>query len=440
MANTSRRYIDQNGKMFIPMNVEGSSWEDNFITTPKLVVIGLMLGSAVFMGFYLKENYSPLGSYIIFYALWFLICSLITRFYIFEEKYYYRMYKQLKESEISTPAVFWDIASIKDTRDGAILTYSDAKIGVLVRLDRDTITGKPPEFQEAHYDAISDFYKEIMQNKYNFVQMNIMEQAGNDPRLDELDKLVYGSDNPNIRQLMELQIGYIKNITHHTLYESDYILFYTNDLSKVDCIISDVIDMIYKILDGAYIGYRVLSARDIIEFMKEEYGVKYFNYAEATLTMFKKHGVNTRNPFELTKINYTDGDVQEVKSRDIIKINKMASDVLNGTLNISTISIKEALYPKEKQNNKKVDFDSLSKGFSEPSRQQQHGHGQIGRRQKGVKPLPNLNKSKETSQVDKTPENIRNNSYTEDLNSSNTVSLDKNSILFDDDDDSIQGY
>ena len=60
------------------------------------------------------------------------------------------MYKQLKESEITTPAIFWDIASIKDTIDGAILTYSDAKIGILLRIERDTITGKPPEFKETH--------------------------------------------------------------------------------------------------------------------------------------------------------------------------------------------------------------------------------------------------------------------------------------------------
>ena len=133
------------------------------------------------------------------------------------------------------------------------MTYSDAKLGVLVRLERDTITGKPPEFKETHYDAISDFYKHIMTSRYNFVQMNIMEQAGNDPRLDELDKLIYSSSNPNIRLLMERQIGYIKNITHHTLYESDYFLFYTSDLTKIDKIVDEVIDLIYTILDGGYI-------------------------------------------------------------------------------------------------------------------------------------------------------------------------------------------
>lgn len=346
------------------MNVEGGSWNEHFITTPKLVCLALMVGSAIFIFLSLKESYSSLSSYIIFYALWAVVCFYVLRFIVFEEKFYYRMYKQLKESEITTPSIFWDIASIKDSMDGAILTYSDAKIGVLVRLERDTITGKPPEFKEDHYDAVSDFYKEIMTRKYNFIQMNIMEQAGNDPRLDELDKLIYKNDNPNICELMERQVGHIRNITHHTLYESDYILIYTSDLTKIDSIVNDAIDIVYKIMDGAFIGYRVLKARDMIEFVKEEYGVKYFNYTEATLTMFKTHGVNTKNPFELSEIMYADGTVQNITPREINKINKMASDSINGTLDLSSLSIKEALYSKEQQNkDKKIEFDSLSEGF-----------------------------------------------------------------------------
>ena len=372
MANTNRRYIDRNGKMFIPMNVEGGNWNEHFITMPKLICIAAILGSAVFIAISLKEAFSPVSSYVILYTLWFIISLYVMRFIVFEEKFYYRMYKQLKQSEISTPALFWDIASIKDNPDGAILTYADAKIGVLIRLDRDTITGKPPEFREDHYDAISDFYNEIMARKYNFVQMNIMEQAGNDPRLEELDKLIYKNDNENIRELMELQIGYIKNITHHTLYESEYILLYTQDLSKLDTIVDDAIDIVYKILDGAYIGYKVLRARDIIEFMKEEYGVKYFNYTEATLTMFKKHGVNTKNPFTLSSINYADGDVQNITNKEINQINKMASDIINGTLDLASISLKDTLYPKEQRIKKdKVDFNTLSSGFEATPAQMQ---------------------------------------------------------------------
>lgn len=353
--------------MFIPMNVEGGSWNEHFITTPKLVCITLILGSALLIFFSLREAYAPMSSYLILYAIWAVISLYVLRFIIFEEKFYYRMYKQLKSSEITTPSIFWDVASIKDTHNGALIQYSDSKIGIMAKVERDTITGKPNDFIEAHYDAISDFYKAIMLSKYNFVQMNIMEPAGNDPRLEELDKLVYSSDNPNIRLLMEQQVGHIKNITHNTLYESDYFLFYTSDLSRLDHIISDISEIMYRLMDGAYIGYRVLNSRDIIEIIKEEYGVKYFNYTEATLDMFSKRGMSTKKPFILTKICYTDGDIQELSSADINKIAKMTSDALSGAVDMSKISIKKTLYRDVNKGKKRVEFESLSEGFmSEP--------------------------------------------------------------------------
>lgn len=362
MANSKRRYIDKNGSMFIPMNVEGGTWNEHFITTPKLITFGAIVFSAIFLGMWLASIYADASSYIIFYTMWAIASFYVTRYIIFEERFYYRMYKQLKESEITTPALFWDIASIKETDEGAILTYSDAKVGIIIKLERDTITGKTPEFKEAHYDAISDFYRELVAYKYSFVQMNIMEQAGNDPRLHELDKLLYKNDNQNICKLMERQIGHIKNITHKTLYESDYVLVYSAELRKMDTIISDTIDCIYKILDGAYIGYRILNSRDIVELIKEEYGVRYFNTTDATLTMFKNRINNTKKPFKLEKIMFNTGETQEIGSRELNKINAITSEVLKGNKDIDDISLKETVLSRENKMDG-IDFGSLADDF-----------------------------------------------------------------------------
>ena len=362
MANSKRRYIDKNGSMFIPMNVEGGTWNEHFITTPKLITIGAIVFSAIFLGMWLASVYAGPSSYIIFYAMWAVASLYAIRYIVFEERFYYKMYQQLKESEITTPALFWDIASIKETDEGAIMTYSDAKVAIIVKLERDTITGKTPEFKETHYDAISDFYREVMNHKYSIIQMNIMEQAGNDPRLQELDKLLHKSDNPNICNLMERQIGHIKNITHKTLYESDYVMIYSADLQKIDTIISDTIDCVYKILDGAYIGYRILNSRDIIEFIKEEYGVRYFNSTDATLAMFKNKISNSKKPFELSKIVFNTGETQEIGNKELNKINTITSEVLKGTKDINEISLKDAVLSKENKIDG-IDFESLASDF-----------------------------------------------------------------------------
>lgn len=362
MANTKRRaeYTDRNGNMFMPMNVEGNNWSEHFIDTKKLIFIVTIVVSFVAIITYLNSLHSRVGAYVIWLGTWLFATIYIMRFIIFEEKFYYRMYLELKEHEISTPALFWDIASIKDTDEGAIMTYSDARIAIMVKVDRDTITGKNKEFKETHYDAISDFYKEVISSRYSFVQMNVMEQAGKDPRLNELSKIVYKSSNPAINKLMEIQVGHIKNITRSSLYESDYFLFYTQDLSRIDNIINDISECLFRLLDGAYISYKVLSGRDIVDFIKEEYGVNYFNSAEASLLMFNRYSQNIINPFNITGILWTDGENQKLNDKEINKLKQITSDVVHNTRKQKDVSIKEAIYRKEIKNKIGIDFDKLS--------------------------------------------------------------------------------
>ena len=97
MANTSRRYIDNNGNQFMPMNVEGGSWDEHFISTKKLIVIGCIVLSFFLAIGYLADAGAPFTSYIILLLVWFIISSLLLRFIVFEERFYYKMYKVMKE-------------------------------------------------------------------------------------------------------------------------------------------------------------------------------------------------------------------------------------------------------------------------------------------------------------------------------------------------------
>lgn len=363
MANSKRRYIDNNGNQFMPMAMEGSQWNDNFMSTKKLVFLGIVIVSFVLVILSIKNSNNSIINSFMKLLIWFLIAQYIVRFIIFEERFYYKMYKILKDNEITTPAIFWNIASISNTQDGAILTYSDSRVAIILKMERDTIIGKTKDFREDHYDAISDFYKEIMRMKYKFIQFNIMEKAGNDPRLERLDPLIHKSDNTNIQNLMEKEIGYIKAITHNTLYESDYIMIYTNDISKVDSIISDAIDCMSKLLDGAYIGYHVLTSDDITEFVQELYGVKFFDYTQAMLDKYKLDGTIVKNPFTIYGLEYTDGTMQELDKDQINKIYRITSGILNKTIKANDVSFKEALYKKDnKFNNFDIDLDKIEHG------------------------------------------------------------------------------
>ena len=364
MANSKRRYTDSNGNMFIPMNVEGGSWNENFITIPKLVILGISVGAGVFLIAWLKSRMAPVEAYLILVGTYLFLFQLIFRYIILEERFYYKMYQKLKESEVTTPKLFWGIASVDETIDGALLTYADGKVGAIIALDRDTITGKEPEFTEIHYDAISEFYKALITEGYSFVQMNIMEQAGNDPRLEELDKLTYKDDNDNIQKLMERQVGYIRSITQSTLYESDYILIYSKDINKADVILNDIVDAVYHILDGAFVGYRILRSNDIVELTKEGYGVKYFDHAEATLGVFKETQRGRSNVLNISGLVYDTGEEQKLSKESLNVINRLTSEVKKGALDISEVSLKETLKPIDGDYNfDGIDFGSLSEGF-----------------------------------------------------------------------------
>ena len=120
MANRARRknYVDNTGKkMFIPMNVEGGIWNEHFITTPKFVCIVLILLAFVVILMMLgdEQRNSTVLSYVVYLGIWGFISSLVLRFIVFEEKFYYKMYKELEQYETTSPALFWNISSIKDT-------------------------------------------------------------------------------------------------------------------------------------------------------------------------------------------------------------------------------------------------------------------------------------------------------------------------------------
>lgn len=360
MANTKRRIVDRSGNMFVPMNMEGNNYTDSFWQTPKLIIGGTML--FILLAILLQPFVGTVqfGTMLKYFLMWAFVMFFVLRYIIFEEKFNYKMYKQMLQYEIQTPAIFWDIVQIKNTSDGAILTYRDGKTAVLLKIDRDTITGKPREFKETHFDAIQDFYNRLQNYKFSFVQMNIMEPAGNDPRLVELDKLVTKNDNPNIQKLMQLQVGYTKTITKKTLYESDLFLIYVKDRTRVDTIINDVEDCVFELLNGAYIGYRILDEDDILDFVKDQYGVSYFNRTEATLALFSRTNSNTKPTFSIVKVTDQSDREYNIQKEQFNRIHRMQIEAEKHIIDKQTINIKKDVIDKDPLYRNMVTFSDLA--------------------------------------------------------------------------------
>lgn len=409
MANTQRRIINKNGMQFIPMNVEGQGYNDNFFNTPKLIAtISIFLSLFIIIA-YLASSSASFGKWLLFILIWSIATIQILRYIIFEEKFYYRMYKELQGNEITTPAISWQVASFKNTEDGTIMTYVDAKIGVIAKIERDTITGKDRDFQETHYDAISDFYRLIVSSGYSFVQLNMMEPAGKDPRLNELDKITKDCKNDNIKKLVDLQVGYIKQIAQVSLYENDYILIYSKDVTRIDTIIQDTIDMLSKILDGAYIGYKILNQREIIELNKDSFGVRYFDTANASLNIYKNSGSYATKPFNLAGIIWDNGEIQDIDIKQRNKIRVVTTNII--TENITTAeSLKEQIYVKKKEEESTVSFDKLGE-WSNTNNQKHMGIVSLHKNNVISSKSNNINNNVENNQQYNTNQNNNDENY-----------------------------
>lgn len=344
MANTARRKI-KGGKMFLPMDIRGggSGGKEYFINVPKLVVIIAMIAFAIYIYVYGNEvGFKPLA-YAILTLVLILSYQYIIRKFILEENYFFDIFNRAEELDNQTPDVFWNVASIRKSTDGDIMVFSDMKIACIIRLERDTIVGRAEDSSEIHYDAWSDFYKELHLKGLSYIQMNLMEPSGKDPRLNVLGNTASESTNPNIREVLELEVGYLKAIGSATLSEFDYIMIYVNDISRIDTLINDVSECSYKLLGGAYSSAKILKERDIYELPKSIFNVEFFDGVQAQMNVYRNTNKTIPSIIHLRKLNFEDKSIVEVDEKGAEKLSKLASLVENGALQFGEWSVRKAL-------------------------------------------------------------------------------------------------
>lgn len=349
-------------KMFIPMNVEGGGYDERFFNTTKiLTVVGMAVGWVVVVTWLNSLQNATFVFKLGTIAVMLFISSLLVRFVVFEESYFYKMYKKTLTYSDPTSDVFWNISSIKDTANGSILLFSDLKIGVLVKLKRGSIIGKNQDFMEQHYDAVSDFLSEIVGRGYMFVHLNMMERADNDDRLDKLASKVASTSNQNMKKLLELQVGHLRNTTRNSLYESDYYLIYTDRAERFDNITRDVEDCLEYVLNGSYNGYYELDKRETIEVHKELIGVSYFDYNSATVNTFREFQIDDTPAVTIKRINLASGSVVDISKSDDALLRKIAKEIDYG--NSTDINVMKML-AQSKNNDYRlrsgIDLDKVS--------------------------------------------------------------------------------
>lgn len=363
MANTSRRILNkEKDKQFMPMNMSGQD-DKSGINNIKLITIVIIALMYVFT--FAKMSGHTLVIKIAMFTVVTFFAQLALRYIIFEEKFYYKMYKEMKGKEVVTTDEFWDIPDIKRVKNGAVLIYSNTTVGVLIKMERDVITGKADDFSEKHFDALSDMLKELTEKKFSIVHMNLMEPNDKDERFKNLDR-IKSSDNPNLNKLNTLIINNIKNIASNTLNDNDYYLVYTKGTKRYEEFISEVESAIDKATEGGYVGYKILGydeMKDINEFAKLNFNIEYFNLNEAELNVYGGQNMVARY-IRLKAVEFKNGEIREINKEEESKLMKEASEAIDKDNYKLKNSVKETLSAYENKNYFGVDLEEINKIYN----------------------------------------------------------------------------
>ncbi|GHU92732.1 hypothetical protein FACS1894208_00460 [Clostridia bacterium] len=323
----------QNSKIFLPINIDGIETADHFITVPKLVTIGAI-------GFLLVAIVvnSLSGGINMFLGIliWLLLSSFAARYIIFEERRYYKAYLQTKKVEVCTPAEFFKVTSVRDTPGGAVIMFNSGLVGLLVRLERGTVVGRPADFVGEHYDAMSEMYRQLLKAGLKFVSLDVCESSGNESTVDALGRLTVNSSNRNINKLLELQVGYIKTLVNDTIYTRDYILIYT-EAARIGTLISESEEALRMSLEGAIDGYEFLNEAEMSVFVSEYFGVGFFSGGDVL-----RRGV-VRKAFKVVGAEYDDGVKLTIGDDERAKLDKQVKGVSEGKFVARDVSLRKAV-------------------------------------------------------------------------------------------------
>lgn len=323
----------QNGKIFLPINIDGLEETDHFMTIPKLVALGIL---GVFLIIIIGS--ASQGGINLFAGLfiWFIIAQYVIRYVVFEEKRYYKAYMQTKQVEVCTPAEFFKITAVRETSNGSVILFQNRQVGVLVRLERGTVVGRLNDFMGEHYDAMSEMFRALLRAKLKFLVMDVCESTGNESTVDALGRLTVNSTNKNINKLMELQVGYIKTLVNDTIYSKDYLLIYT-EASRVGTLIAEVEEALRMSMDGAIDGYEIMDQNGISAFVSEYFGVGYFSGEDVL-----RAGV-VRKVFKIVGVEYEDGVRITLGDAERKKLEMQVKGIEEGKFTARQVSLRRAL-------------------------------------------------------------------------------------------------
>jgi hypothetical protein len=307
--NTARRRANKGNKIFVPESIDVGYEKEGFFNMTKLIVflvITIMMVIGVRHMAVLPSSILVRGTLALL-VVW--IWQYVVRMYIFQERYYLKVYREIRKSPVVPANRLWYIGDISVFNDITYARFPNMRVGVYVKVERGTIAGREDSYEESHYDAVSDFYRLINESGFELHQINLMESAGKDSRLEYLDQIVNEvRDMGPLRDYLQSAVEHIKKKSANTLVSRDYYAIYADKDSLGQ--LTEMVGFIFEeLLRGAYHSYSILDENGIYGLMRESTGIETFNRESALNST-----VGQVQVARILDVIYEDGEVEVISN------------------------------------------------------------------------------------------------------------------------------
>lgn len=202
-------------------------------------------------------------------VLLFIVIRVVMR-WGFNEKALYSEYMREKTVDVTK---YWGILDIAE--DGQML-YSNGHIAYVIKMERSNIIGRPPEFEESHFEEVAATIRKFVTSGYILKKYSLATTDDNSESFSWLDKNRKTLTNKKLSSVVGDILKYSKSLsTSGCNRYVEYWLVYAKQNKK------DQITDIKSILSGMKMTIykpEILDSEGVYKFITDFYKLRFINF------------------------------------------------------------------------------------------------------------------------------------------------------------------
>lgn len=322
MGALNRVKRDQQGNMMIPHNVAGSTYEEGASVVQAVAACALLLGGIMLVIWFRDTRLADkFLNWVLLVLGYLFVAQLVIRYVIINERYLMKQTDLIARAKDKVPSDLWGVINIDN--DG-IIYYQDGRLGLIIEAEQATVVGREDSFKNAHYAAISDFYKILNQGGLSWTHINAMINAKQENRLSNVGEELQDCPNQGIKLMCDQHLAYMRGLEIRTLYEREYWALIARPSVGKERLLEIALAAAENLESAAFNSYTILK-KEMCYHLNVE--LQALNSFDANALMIEKAQKVAGTPIaKLVELKVETGHITDYKIGQIKKTLKPYSD------------------------------------------------------------------------------------------------------------------